>query len=63
MAFRAVRVDAGRHVVSQVYRPWSVALGLVVSGATLAGALLAAKALGRMPAGVRPTLDRSPVPR
>jgi hypothetical protein len=36
LAFRAVRVGAGRHVIEQVYRPRSVTVGLLVSGATLA---------------------------
>jgi hypothetical protein len=62
LAFRAVRVGAGRHVIEQVYRPWSVGIGLLVSGATLAAAVLVG-ARGRSPFRVRSTLDTSPAPR
>jgi membrane protein YfhO len=62
LAFRAVRVGAGRHVIEQVYRPRSVGLGLLVSGATLAAAVWVG-ARGRSPIRVRSTLDTSPVPR
>jgi hypothetical protein len=62
LAFRAVRVGAGRHVVEQVYRPRSVGIGLLVSGATLAAAALVG-ARGRSPIRVRSTLDTSPAPR
>jgi hypothetical protein len=41
VAFRAVAVPAGRHVVDMVYRPTAALAGLVVSGITLA-ALVAA---------------------
>lgn len=37
VAFRGVRVPAGRHVVEQVYRPGTVVYGLMTSAAALAG--------------------------
>jgi hypothetical protein len=52
VAFRGVRVPAGRHVVEQVYRPWTVLYGLGASAAaTLVGLAVvrqrAARALAR----------------
>jgi hypothetical protein len=41
VAFRAVAVPAGRHVVDMVYRPTAALVGLVVSGITLAALVLA----------------------
>lgn len=41
VAFRGVQVPAGRHVVEQVYRPWTVLAGLATSAAALvAGAFV-----------------------
>lgn len=41
VAFRGVKVPAGRHVIEQVYRPWTVLFGLGISAAAaLAGAAL-----------------------
>jgi hypothetical protein len=62
MAFRAVSVGAGRHVIEQAYHPRSVVVGFMVSGTTLALVVLAACVLGRR-RSVRPTLDSVPVPR
>jgi hypothetical protein len=47
-AFRAVRLDAGRHVVEMAYRPASVVAGALVSvvAALLGGAVVAARAVG-----------------
>jgi hypothetical protein len=42
VAFRAVAVPAGRHDVELRYRPWSLPVGLALSGASLALAALAA---------------------
>jgi hypothetical protein len=39
VAFRAVRLDAGRHSIDFVYRPRSVLLGLALTGLTLVGLL------------------------
>jgi hypothetical protein len=36
VAFRAVRVPAGRHVVEQTYRPWGALIGLPVTALSLA---------------------------
>jgi hypothetical protein len=47
IAFRAVSVPAGRHVVELAYRPRAVVRGLLVSAATLAATL--ALGLGRRP--------------
>jgi uncharacterized membrane protein YfhO len=33
VAFRGVSVPAGKHVIEQVYRPWTVLFGLGISGA------------------------------
>ncbi len=41
VAFRAVAVPAGRHVVDMVYRPTAALVGLVVSGITLAALVVA----------------------
>ena len=41
VAFRAVAVPAGRHVVDMVYRPTAALAGLVVSGITLAALVVA----------------------
>jgi hypothetical protein len=49
LAFRAVRVPAGRHVVEQRYAPPSIAHGLLLSGAGLLAALGFALAGGRRP--------------
>jgi hypothetical protein len=46
VAFRAVAVPAGRHVVDMVYRPWPTQAGLLLSGLTL---LVALAALVRRP--------------
>ena len=47
-AFRALRLDTGRHLVEMVYRPSSVAAGAAVSAAGLlmGGAAGAARLLG-----------------
>lgn len=42
VAFRAVVVPSGRHVIEFIYRPWPLRLGLGVSAATLAALVLAA---------------------
>jgi hypothetical protein len=42
VAFRAVAVPAGRHVIEYRYRPRSVTVGLAISGATLLAALTVA---------------------
>ena len=42
VAFRAVAVPAGRHVIEYLYRPRSVTVGLAISGATLLAALAVA---------------------
>jgi len=42
LAFRAVAVGAGRHVIEQVYRPRSVTVGLILSGLFLILCLAAA---------------------
>jgi uncharacterized membrane protein YfhO len=47
IAFRAVAVPAGRHVVELAYRPGAVVRGLLVSAAALAATL--ALGLGRRP--------------
>ena len=39
-AFRGVRVPAGKSVVEMQFKPWTVRLGILVSLATLAAALL-----------------------
>ena len=44
VAFRAVPLGTGRHVVELRYRPWSVPTGLALSGASIVAA--AALALG-----------------
>jgi hypothetical protein len=41
LAFRAVELPPGRHVVELRYRPWALSLGLAVSGLSLGAALLA----------------------
>jgi uncharacterized membrane protein YfhO len=46
-AFRAVRLEAGEHVVDMVYRPTSVLVGGAVSLAALALLLVAASLLVR----------------
>jgi hypothetical protein len=33
VAFRGVKVSAGKHVIEQVYRPWTVVYGLLISAA------------------------------
>jgi hypothetical protein len=44
VAFRGVEVPAGKHVVEQVYRPWTVLYGLgISSAAALFGALVCAR--------------------
>jgi hypothetical protein len=45
VAFRALALGAGRHVVEMVYRPWPVMAGLAISGFSLA--LLAAGVVRR----------------
>jgi hypothetical protein len=50
VAFRAVAVGAGHHVIDFAYRPPSVVLGLMVSAAT-AAALASAQVLRRRPRG------------
>ena len=47
-AFRAVHLDAGRHVVEMVYRPASVLAGALVSAVAvlLGGAVVVARAVG-----------------
>jgi uncharacterized membrane protein YfhO len=40
VAFRGVAVPAGRHVIEQVYRPWTVLAGLGTSAAALLAGIL-----------------------
>lgn len=47
VAFRAVPVTAGRHRVEQVYRPWSVGMGLAVSAVSALLAVAVAMAAHR----------------
>jgi hypothetical protein len=47
VAFRAVVVPAGRHVVEMVYRPRAASLGLAVSAAAVLGAFVATAAWRR----------------
>jgi len=42
VAFRGVLLPAGRHVVEQVYRPWTVVYGLAASAAALLAGLAVA---------------------
>jgi len=53
VAFRAVAVPAGRHVIEYVYRPRSITAGLAVSGAAVLVAVAAA-ALERRRRGPAP---------
>jgi len=54
VAFRAVAVPAGRHVIEYVYRPRSITLGLVVSGVAVLAALAIAALERRRRAPVPP---------
>jgi hypothetical protein len=58
VAFRAVPVPAGRHVIEQRYRPRSVVLGLLISLVSLAVALT----LGRSPGRSAGATGRRPAP-
>jgi hypothetical protein len=52
VAFRGVSVPAGEHLIEQVYRPWTVLYGLLISTlAALAGLAVLARAAPRRHAG------------
>jgi hypothetical protein len=59
VAFRAVSVESGRHIVEFSYRPPSVRAGLAVSGLTLAGLAVAGLRRGVRSSAAAPARDES----